>query len=102
MWAIVIKEFRQLRRDRRPLAMLFMLPFLFLIVFGYAARTVVALVMPTTSGAAPQVLIHGTERFAADTAVPATFEETFVSLSSPHANPGHAPQTSVPDTGSHS
>jgi ABC-2 type transport system ATP-binding protein/ribosome-dependent ATPase len=34
--------------------------------------------------------------------VPATFEETFVSMTSPHANPGHAPRTSVPDTGSHS
>jgi ABC-2 type transport system permease protein len=37
MWAIVVKEFRQLRRDRRTVAMLFLLPFLFLIVFGYAA-----------------------------------------------------------------
>ena len=35
--AIAIKEFRELRRDRRTLAMLFLLPFLFLIVFGYAA-----------------------------------------------------------------
>jgi ABC-2 type transport system permease protein len=37
MWAIVVKEFRQLRRDRRTVAMLFMLPFVFLVVFGYAA-----------------------------------------------------------------
>ncbi len=37
MWAIVVKEFRQLRRDRRTVAMLFALPFLFLVVFGYAA-----------------------------------------------------------------
>ncbi len=37
MWAIVVKEFRQLRRDRRTVAMLFLLPFLFLVVFGYAA-----------------------------------------------------------------
>ena len=37
MWAIILKEFRQLRRDRRTVAMLFLLPFLFLIVFGYAA-----------------------------------------------------------------
>jgi ABC-2 type transport system permease protein len=37
MWAIVLKEFRQLRRDRRTVAMLFLLPFLFLVVFGYAA-----------------------------------------------------------------
>jgi ABC-2 type transport system permease protein len=37
MWAILVKEFRQLRRDRRTVAMLLMLPFLFLIIFGYAA-----------------------------------------------------------------
>jgi ABC-2 type transport system permease protein len=37
MWAIAVKEFRELRRDRRTLAMLFLLPFLFLVVFGYAA-----------------------------------------------------------------
>jgi ABC-2 type transport system permease protein len=37
MRAIIQKEFRQLRRDRRTVAMLFLLPFLFLVVFGYAA-----------------------------------------------------------------
>ncbi len=37
MWAIALKEFRQLRRDRRTVAMLFLFPFLFLVVFGYAA-----------------------------------------------------------------
>jgi len=35
--AMVIKEFRQLRRDRRTLAMLIVLPLLMLTVFGYAA-----------------------------------------------------------------
>ncbi len=122
MWAIVLKEFRQLRRDRRTLAMLFMLPFLFLVVFGYAAsfdvkqvrtlvvgpgaplvarllppqldvvavrpgddraqamqalrrgEAVVALVLPPTIGAAPQLLIDGTELFAARTAVTAVSE----------------------------
>jgi ABC-2 type transport system permease protein len=38
MWAMVTKEFRQLRRDRRTLAMMIVLPVLLLIVFGYAAR----------------------------------------------------------------
>ena len=37
MWAIVVKEFRELRRDRRTLAMMLAVPFLFLVVFGYAA-----------------------------------------------------------------
>jgi ABC-type multidrug transport system permease subunit len=38
VWAIVTKEFRELRRDRRTLAMIIVLPLLLLIVFGYAAR----------------------------------------------------------------
>ena len=38
MWAMVVKEFRQLKRDRRTLAMLVVLPVLLLVIFGYAAR----------------------------------------------------------------
>ncbi|HZD81114.1 MAG TPA: ABC transporter permease [Actinomycetota bacterium] len=38
MWAMIVKEFRQLRRDRRTLAMMIFLPILMLVVFGYAAR----------------------------------------------------------------
>ena len=38
MRAMVLKEFRQLRRDRRTLALLIMVPLLLLIVFGYVAR----------------------------------------------------------------
>ncbi len=37
MWAIVLKEFRQMRRDRRTLAMMILLPLVLLIMFGYAA-----------------------------------------------------------------
>src|ERR1700730_1484011 len=37
MWAMVVKEFRQLRRDRRTLAMMIVLPVLLLVIFGYAA-----------------------------------------------------------------
>ena len=37
MLAMVVKEFRQLRRDRRTLAMMIVLPLLLLVVFGYAA-----------------------------------------------------------------
>lgn len=37
MWAMIVKEFRQLRRDRRTLAMMVILPILLLVVFGYAA-----------------------------------------------------------------
>jgi len=38
MFAMILKEFRQVRRDRRTLAMLIMLPLVLLVVFGYAAR----------------------------------------------------------------
>jgi ABC-2 type transport system permease protein len=38
MWAMVLKEFRELRRDRRTMAMLIALPLILLIVFGYAAN----------------------------------------------------------------
>ncbi len=35
--AMVVKEVRQLRRDRRTLAMMVFLPVLLIVVFGYAA-----------------------------------------------------------------
>lgn len=38
MRARVVKEFRELRRDRRTLAMLIALPVLLLVIFGYAAN----------------------------------------------------------------
>jgi ABC-2 type transport system permease protein len=38
MWAILVKEFRELRRDRRMVALMVLLPLLLLVVFGYAAR----------------------------------------------------------------
>ena len=37
MWALVLKEFRQVRRDHRTLAMMIVMPLLLLVVFGYAA-----------------------------------------------------------------
>jgi ABC-2 type transport system permease protein len=38
MWAMVVKEFRELRRDRRTLALMIVVPIVLLVVFGYAAR----------------------------------------------------------------
>jgi ABC-2 type transport system permease protein len=37
MWAIALKEFRQVRRDRRMVALMVVMPLVMLIVFGYAA-----------------------------------------------------------------
>ena len=64
MWAMIVKEFRQLRRDHRTLAMMIVLPVLLLVVFGYAASFDVDEI-PTT------VVGPGAER-AAD-ALPAPF-----------------------------
>jgi ABC-2 type transport system permease protein len=38
VWAVIVKEFVELRRDRRSMAMVIALPILLLVVFGYAAN----------------------------------------------------------------
>ena len=50
MWAMIVKEFRQLRRDRRTLAMMIVLPVLLLIVFGYAASFDVSTIPTVAAG----------------------------------------------------
>lgn len=50
MWAMVVKEFRELRRDRRTAAMLIVLPVLLLVVFGYAANFTVHDIPTVTVG----------------------------------------------------
>ena len=60
MWAMILKEFRELRRDPRTLAMLIVLPVLFLTVFGFAAnftitRLSTAVVGPQAAAAARQL-----------------------------------------------
>ncbi len=50
MWAMIVKEFRQLRRDRRTLAMMIALPIILLVVLGYAASFDVTSVSVTVVG----------------------------------------------------
>jgi ABC-2 type transport system permease protein len=50
MRAMVIKEIRELRRDRRTLAMLIAMPLLLLVVFGYAANFTVSSVRAAVVG----------------------------------------------------
>ena len=50
MWAMIVKEFRQLRRDRRTLAMMIVMPVLLLVVFGYAASFDVATIPTVVAG----------------------------------------------------
>ena len=57
MKAMILKEFRQMRRDRRTMALLFMVPLLMLTVFGYAARFDVKEIPTAVVGSPPpQVL----------------------------------------------
>ena len=50
MWAMIMKEFRQLRRDRRTLAMMIVMPVVLLIVFGYAASFDVTTIPTVAAG----------------------------------------------------
>jgi ABC-2 type transport system permease protein len=50
MWAMILKEFRQVRRDRRTLAMMIVMPVLLLIVFGYAASFDVSTIPTVVAG----------------------------------------------------
>jgi ABC-2 type transport system permease protein len=50
MWAMIVKEFRQLRRDRRTLAMMIVMPVILLIVFGYAATFDVSTIPTVAAG----------------------------------------------------
>ncbi|HMA47788.1 MAG TPA: ABC transporter permease [Frankiaceae bacterium] len=56
VWAITVKELREVRRDRRTLAMMIVLPVLLLVVFGYAASFDVSRIRAVVTGpAAAQV-----------------------------------------------
>ena len=50
MWAMIVKEFRQLRRDRRTLAMMIAMPVLLLVVLGYAATFDVSSISVAAAG----------------------------------------------------
>src|SRR6266581_2650492 len=48
--AMIVKEFRQLRRDRRTLAMMIVMPVLLLVILGYAASFDVSSVPTAVAG----------------------------------------------------
>src|SRR5579859_1358230 len=58
MWAMIVKEFRQVRRDRRTLAMMIVMPILLLVVLGYAASFDVKTITVVTAG--PQASVVAT------------------------------------------
>jgi ABC-2 type transport system permease protein len=59
MRAMVIKEFRQVRRDRRTLALMIVIPLLLLVVFGYAARFDIKQVPTAVVGPGAEVIAAG-------------------------------------------
>ena len=56
MWAMIVKEFRQLRRDRRTLAMMIAMPVILLVVLGYAASFDVTSIPVVVAGPESAVL----------------------------------------------
>ena len=65
MRAMIIKEFRQLRRDRRTLAMMIVMPILLLVILGYAASFDVSDIPTVVAGSGADV---------AATALPTSFQ----------------------------
>lgn len=73
MRAMIVKEFRELRRDHRTVAMLVALPLLMLVIFGYAANfTVDELKVAVVGDQATQVQQQIVEEAPAD--APATLD----------------------------
>jgi len=58
MWAMIVKEFRQVRRDRRTLAMMIVMPVILLIVFGYAASFDVSSIPVAVAGPEAATVAH--------------------------------------------
>jgi ABC-2 type transport system permease protein len=74
---MILKEFRELLRDRRTLAMLIVLPLLLLVIFGYAANFYVSSVKTAVVGPQAQQLANQ---------LPSYFDVTTVETSSGEAD----------------
>ncbi len=76
MWAMVLKEFQELRRDKRTMAMLVVLPLLLLVVFGYAANFTVTSIPTNVYGPQAQQVVAALHKpFHAHTVDPAGSRE---------------------------
>ena len=77
MLAVMIKEFRELRRDRRTLGMLIVMPVLLLVIFGYAANFLGDRIETTVVGADAEVVAHDLDAFdTGDVALEETVDTT--------------------------
>ncbi|MXP24098.1 ABC transporter permease subunit [Gordonia sp. HNM0687] len=104
MRAMILKEFRELRRDRRTLAMLIVLPLLLLVIFGYAANFYVSSVQTAVLGPSAERVATAlppffevTETDAADGATHAQdmLRENTVDVAVVTGNPGEQPTAYV-------
>jgi ABC-2 type transport system permease protein len=79
MWAMVQKEFRQLRRDHRTVAMMIVMPLVLLVVFGYAASFDVTEIKTVVVGPDAQATAERLrEPFVVDRVEPASTREDAV------------------------
>ena len=103
MRALFIKEFQELKRDRRTLAMIIMLPLLLLLVFGYAANfsvdhiNVKVLGPQASSTVSYLKSLPGADKFnfVADTSAPATPAQAQKLLRSPSGDVVVIPKAKV-------
>ena len=82
MRAMIVKEFRQLRRDRRTLAMMIVMPILLLVILGYAASFDVSDIPTVVAGPGADV---------AATALPKSFQVAATYTATP-GKPGRPPR----------
>jgi ABC-2 type transport system permease protein len=88
MRAMIVKEFRQLRRDRRTLAMMIVLPVLLLVVLGYAATFDVSSVPTVVAGPGAAQLARN---------LPAAFLLVATDPAGPNTGPGTSTATWATD-----
>lgn len=81
MWAMVQKEFRQLRRDHRTVAMMIVMPLVLLVVFGYAASFDVTEIKTVVVGPDAQAAAERLRApFVVDRVEPASTREDAVAI----------------------
>ncbi|HMK12979.1 MAG TPA: ABC transporter permease [Acidimicrobiales bacterium] len=85
---MVVKEFRELRRDRRTLAMLIVMPLLLLVIFGYAANFYVSSV---------KAAVVGPDATQVAEALPPVFDVTVLAPSATRADAEHLLQDNKVD-----
>ncbi len=66
---MIVKEFRELRRDRRTMALLIALPLILLVIFGYAANFTVSSI---------RTEVYGPQAQSVENALPSTFDVTTI------------------------